>query len=187
MYVCVVLSKPLPERVRGLHHTAIELSLSDTICVLPSHVWGTVRSILASLSFKFQCRNNFDILPPVHEDFRLYEIHKFKAKNDKLDLLPNKRCHVQHMYTLFSSGMYIHTKDKKDAILKFCRKANFWRNNRSNFVYGIYILENKFTFFWISHFFGLSIIGRNAHLSIKIGIVLVWHFNLWVEASTGGL
>jgi hypothetical protein len=45
----------------------------------------------------------------------------------------------------------------------------------------------------ISNFFGLSLteetqlIIRNEHLMHQIGIVLVLHFNPWVEASVGGL
>jgi hypothetical protein len=49
-----------------------------------------------------------------------------------------------------------------------------------------------FTFFRISNFFGLSTTEETWLVDmriccIKIGIVLVLHFNPWVEASAGGL
>ena len=48
------------------------------------------------------------------------------------------------------------------------------------------------TFYRISNFFGLSTADETwlveMHIwCIKIGIVLVLHFNTWVEASAGGL
>jgi hypothetical protein len=52
------------------------------------------------------------------------------------------------------------------------------------------LLYTVFTiFFRISNFFGLSTTEEVEMRiwCIKIGIVLVLHFNPWVEASTGGL
>jgi hypothetical protein len=57
---------------------------------------------------------------------------------------------------------------------------------------GFYGSFTDFTFFRISNFFGLSITEETLLVEmriwcIKIGVILVFHFNPWVEAFAGGL
>jgi hypothetical protein len=60
------------------------------------------------------------------------------------------------------------------------------------FVLGFFPALTDFTFLGISNFFGPSITEETLSVEmriwcIKIGIVLVWHFNSWVEAFAGGV
>jgi hypothetical protein len=59
-------------------------------------------------------------------------------------------------------------------------------------LFGFYWLFHNFQFFWISKYFDLSITEETWLVEmriwyIKIGIVLVLHFNPWVEDSAGGV
>ena len=67
-----------------------------------------------------------------------------------------------------------------------------WLNFMAQYGFSFGSLHFSQFFFSISNFFGSSTTAETSLVEmriwyIKIGIVLVLHFNPWVEASAGGL